>query len=143
MGAHVPIPVYQGTIDQRLGFVARRCEDCGALNFPPKATCLDCGEGTEFEPVELSGEGEVYSYTVTSPGAAPPEFAGQADAEGEYVVAIVELEEGPRITGQVVDVDPDAVEVGMAVSGRIRRIYEEERVVRYGFKFVPRRDDDA
>lgn len=140
MGAHISIPIYQASIDQRLNFAAERCLECGALNFPPKAVCLECERGTEFEAVELSGDGEVYSYTVTSPGAAPPEFAGQAEAEGEYVVAIVELEEGPRITGQVVDIDPESVEIGLPVEGRIRRIYEEEGVVRYGFKFVPRTD---
>lgn len=137
MGAHVPIPVYQGSIDQRLGFVAKRCLECGTLNFPPKAVCLACESGTSFEAVELSGEGEIYSFTVTSPGAAPPEFADQAAAEGEFVVAIIELKEGPRITGQVVNVEPAAVEIGLSVEGRIRRLYEEEGVVRYGFKFAP------
>lgn len=77
---------------------------------------------------------------MLSPGGAPPEFAGQARAEGRYVVAIVELDEGPRITAQVTDVDPDAVDIGMPVTGTIRRIYEEEDVVRYGFKFVPADD---
>jgi uncharacterized OB-fold protein len=136
MGAHVSVPMYERSIGQRLAFEGERCTDCGRIAFPPKGACPDCGIDA-FETVELSGEGTVYSYTVLSPGGAPPEFAEQARAEGRYVVAIVELDEGPRITAQLADVDPDEVSVGTAVSGRIRRIYEEEGVVRYGFKFVP------
>lgn len=140
MGAHIPIPVYQGSMGQRLALEADRCPDCGNLTFPPKAACLECGSMGPFETVSLSGEGTVYSYTVLSPGGAPPEFAEQARVEGRYVVAVVELDEGPRITGQLIDVDPAAVEIGMAVSSRIRRIYSEEGVVRYGFKFAPERE---
>ena len=136
MTAHLPIPQYQASLPQRLGREAERCAACGELAFPPKGACPACG-GTAFEPVELSGAGEVYAYTVTAPGAAPPEFAPQAAAEGPYVVAVVELAEGPRITGQVVDVDPEAVEIGLPVEARVRRLYAEEGVVRYGFKFVP------
>ncbi|WP_423747475.1 Zn-ribbon domain-containing OB-fold protein (plasmid) [Haladaptatus sp. SPP-AMP-3] len=136
MGAHISIPVYERTVGQRLAFEGERCTDCGTVAFPPKGACPDC-RNDAFEAVDLSGEGTIYSYTVLSPGGAPPEFAGQAQAEGRYVVAIVELDEGPRITAQVTDVDPTEVAVGMSVSGRIRRIYEEEGIVRYGFKFVP------
>lgn len=140
MGAHIPIPVYQRALGQRLAFEGERCTACGEVNFPSKAACVACGAVDEFEPVELSGDGEVYSYTVLSPGGAPPEFAGQARIEGRYVVAIVELAEGPHITAQLADVDPDAVDIGMPVTGEVRRIYEEEGVVRYGFKFAPRTD---
>jgi uncharacterized OB-fold protein len=136
MGAHISIPMYERTVGQRLAFEGERCTECGTVAFPPKAACRDC-RNDEFETVDLSGEGEVYSYTVLSPGGAPPEFAGQARAEGRYVVAVVELAEGPRVTAQVTDVDPEDVEIGTSVSGEIRRIYEEEGVVRYGFKFAP------
>ena len=138
MGAHISIPTYQRTTGQRLAFEGERCTECGAVNFPPKAVCAECRIGDEFETVALSGDGEVYSYTVLSPGGAPPEFADQAQVEGEYAVAIVELDEGPRITAQLTGVDPRDVAIGMAVTGRIRRIYEEEGVVRYGFKFEPK-----
>ena len=139
MGAHISIPMYERTVGQRLAFEGERCTDCGTVAFPPKGACPDC-RNDEFETVDLSGDGTIYSYTVLSPGGAPPEFAGQARAEGRYVVAIVELDEGPRITAQVTGVDPDAVDIGMSVTGEIRRIYEEEDVVRYGFKFVPTDD---
>jgi uncharacterized OB-fold protein len=128
--------MYERTIGQRLFFEGERCIECGAVVFPVKAACPDC-HNREFDTVDLSGEGEIYSYTVLSPGGAPPEFAGQARAEGRYVVAVIGLIEGPRITAQVTNIDPEAVEIGTQVSGEIRRIYEEEGVVRYGFKFAP------
>ena len=137
MGAHVSIPMYQRTTDQRLGFEGEQCTACGTINFPPKAVCIGCRTNDEFESVTLSGTGAVYSYTVISPGGVPPEFADRARFDGEYVVAIIALEEGPRITAELTDVTPETVEIGMAVTGRIRRIYEEEGIVRYGFKFAP------
>jgi uncharacterized OB-fold protein len=139
MGAHVPIPIYERSIGQRLAFEGEQCTNCGTIAFPPKAACPGC-QNDGFETTQLAGKGVVYSYTVIGKGGAPPEFTAQTSAEGRYVVAIVELDEGPRITAQVTDVDPDDVEIGMPVSGDIRRIYEEEGVVRYGFKFAPASD---
>lgn len=137
MGAQIPIPVYQANIEQRLSFEGGVCPECGEVHFPPKGACVSCSYVGEFEVLSLSGEGEVYSYTVLSPSGAPPEFSEEARIEGRYSVAIVELEEGPHITGQLVDVNLNEIEIGMPVSGRIRRIYQQEGVVRYGFKFTP------
>lgn len=58
------------------------------------------------------------------------------DRQGEYYVALVDLEEGPRITGQLVDFD-ERPESGQSVQATIRRLYVEEGVIRYGFKFQP------
>ncbi|MFP8890569.1 Zn-ribbon domain-containing OB-fold protein [Natrialbaceae archaeon A-CW2] len=137
MGAHVPLPVYQESLDQRLAFEGEQCTACEEISFPPTPTCRHCLSNDEFESVTLSGEGIVYSYTVISPGSAPPEFAPQAAASGQYVVAVIELDEGPRITAQLTDIEPNEVEIGLPVTGCVRRLYEEEDVVRYGFKFQP------
>lgn len=98
---------------------------------------MGCLRSTRFSPVRMSGRGELYSYTVIAGGGAPPEFSGQARAKGRYVVGLVQLAEGPRVIAQVVDVEPDEVHVGMPLRVVLRRIYEEEGVVRYGFKFRP------
>jgi uncharacterized OB-fold protein len=140
MGAHVSHPIYQQSMAQRLALEAARCVDCETVTFPPRAVCPDCG-AREHEPTTLSGDGEVYSYTVITPGGAPPEFAAQARRTGEFAVAVVELDEGVRITAQLTNVDPSDVEIGLPVSSTIRRLYVEEGVVRYGFKFEPREPD--
>jgi uncharacterized OB-fold protein len=54
-----------------------------------------------------------------------------------YIVALINLEEGPRITAQLADVSPNEVKIGMPVEMVIRKISEEgERgVIQYGYKF--------
>jgi uncharacterized OB-fold protein len=54
-------------------------------------------------------------------------------------MGIVELDEGPRVTAQLVDLDKDEVEIGMPVEVRFRKLGEasESGVVHYGYKFGP------
>lgn len=137
MSAHISIPMYQRSVTQRYRLVGLKCKECGEINFPPKGVCYKCRKGTEFEEMELSGAGEVYAYTVIAGAGAPPEFATQAQAKGSYPVAIIQLQEGPRVIAQLVDIEKDQIKVGMRVKAVFRRIYEEENVIRYGFKFRP------
>ncbi len=137
MGAHISVPMYQRTVPQRYRLVANACTQCGAISFPPKATCPQCSVGREFTPVELKGTGVVYTYTVIAGGGAPPEFTAQARSRGRYPVVMVALDEGPKVVGQLVDCDPEDIRIGMRVRAVMRRIYVEEEVIRYGFKFRP------
>jgi hypothetical protein len=73
---------------------ALRCAACGTLAIPPAFVCPRCG-ADELEPASLSGRGRIVSWTtIYMPPAA---FA----AEAPYDVAIVALEEGPRVTGRL------------------------------------------
>jgi len=137
MGAHISIPMYRRTVPQRYRLTGQKCLQCGRVNFPPKAVCKYCLAGTGFENIYLSGRGSIYSYTVIAGGGAPPEFAGEARCKGSYPVAVVELEEGPRIIAQIINPPESGLSIGMQVEAVFRRIYEEEGVVRYGFKFRP------
>ena len=139
--AHVSVPMYWRTIPQRYRMIAHKCEKCGGVNFPPKGVCKHCNASSDFEEIQLSGRGRIHTFTLIGAGGAPPEFADQERAAGSYPVAIVELEEGPKVIAQLADVDPNEVSIGMPVRAELRRIYTEEGVVRYGFKFVrdPRR----
>lgn len=85
----------------------QRCAACGKLRHPPRPVCPYC-RSLRRDHVVSSGRGEVYSYVVHH----RPEVPGR---EHPFVVALVQLEEGTRIVGNVVDVPPDAVHVGMAV----------------------------
>lgn len=154
MGAYISVPVWERTIAQRYGLQGQRCLSCGAVLFPPKVVCPECG-GDSFESASLSGKGRIYSFTVIAGGGAPPEFEWQANAVGSYVVGLVELEEGPRIIAQIVGVDPRAATttpifedsprgssdvnkrplIGLPVKAVIRKVYEQEGVIRYGYKF--------
>jgi uncharacterized OB-fold protein len=71
--------------------------------------CTECGSQA-LEWVVACGRGTVYSYTVAR-RPTHPAFAERVP----YVIAIVELDEGPRVTTNVVDCDPDAVRIGLPV----------------------------
>ncbi|NPV28023.1 MAG: Zn-ribbon domain-containing OB-fold protein [Firmicutes bacterium] len=137
MGAHISIPNYQRSVGARYRLEAQKCKKCGIINFPPKGVCIACGDSNEFELVQLSGKGTIYSYTIISGGGAPPEFAEEAVVRGSYPVAVVELAEGPKVIAQMVDAKREDLEIGKPVEMVTRKIYTEEGVIRYGYKFRP------
>ncbi|MEW6242930.1 MAG: Zn-ribbon domain-containing OB-fold protein [Bacillota bacterium] len=121
---------------QRYRMKACRCRECGLVLFPPKGACPRC-QSQALAEFALSGYGKVGTYTVIGQGGAPPEFAELARTLGSYVVAIVNLDEGPSVCGQVVDVNPGDVREGMRVRQVFRKLYVQEGVTRYGYKFRP------
>ncbi|MCJ2554883.1 MAG: OB-fold domain-containing protein [Candidatus Thermoplasmatota archaeon] len=135
-GAYVSLPTYLDSAAARYRLAASRCTACNRLDFPPRLVCLDCG-GHDLVQEVLTGKGEVYARTVITRGSSPTEFQEQQDLIGSYAVALVQLQEGPRILTQLTDVDPADVEIGMPVDAVLRRIYRQEGVVRYGYKFRP------
>lgn len=141
MGAHISIPMYQRSSAQRYRLVGLKCKACGAVNFPPKAGCQSCGKFGDFEEIQLSGKGKVYSYTIINGAGAPPEFSAEAASKGTYPVVIVEFDEGPRIIAQMIDEPEQGPVIGMRVEAVTRRIYVEEDVIRYGYKFRPAKQE--
>ena len=135
-GAYVSLPAYLGEKKARYRLVGERCTECGRVHFPPREACLACG-AQSWVDVPLNRTGTVYAYTIIGKGAAPSEFLEQQVAVGEYATAIVELSEGPRVAAMMTDVDPKQVRIGMPVRAVFRRIYAQEGVTRYGFKFTP------
>jgi len=70
------------------------CDACKKAFIPPKYVCPHCYR-TELREITVSGAGKIYSYTTIY---IPPEtFADQAP----YSVILVELDEGPRVTGRL------------------------------------------
>ena len=91
-------------------FVIQRCNSCGEHQFYPRGVCSHC-QSSELEWREASGNGTIYSYSVNH-RAPHPGFADDLP----FVLAIVELEEGPRMMTNIVVSDPDSVTIGMAVT---------------------------
>lgn len=83
------------------------CADCGRLRHPPGPLCPHC-RSADRSYVTAAGEGTVYSYVVHHHPPVPGRPA-------PFVVAVVELPEGVRIVGNVVDCPPEDVSVGLAV----------------------------
>lgn len=87
----------------------QKCGDCGALRFFPRYLCTTCGsDNTEW--TEVSGRGTVHSFSIVH-RAAFPEF----QAKVPYVIALVDLEEGPRMMTNIVGEDALQVEIDDAV----------------------------
>ncbi|NOZ77425.1 MAG: Zn-ribbon domain-containing OB-fold protein [Euryarchaeota archaeon] len=122
------IPRFWRNIHSRYNLVGTRCGTCETLYFPPRVFCPKCRRMSKLEPVKLRGEGEVVTYTVIHTG--PEGF----DKQTPYIMAIVELDDGPRLTAQIVDCRPEDVEIGV-----FRKIQEDGQagLIHYGFKFVP------
>ena len=100
-------PFWDATAQGR--FLIQRCRACSTAIFYPKVTCTSCGS-VELGWEEASGQGTVHTFSVAR-RATHPKFTGKEP----YVVAIVELAEGPRVTTNIVGCEPAAVHVGMAV----------------------------
>ena len=71
---------------------------------------------TDLEWREISGGGTLYTYTIARRPTAP-DFAG----EEPQIIAVVELDEGPRLTSTLVNVEESAIRVGM----RVRPVFED------------------
>ncbi|GLW06201.1 hypothetical protein Misp01_13310 [Microtetraspora sp. NBRC 13810] len=91
----------------------QRCGSCGELRHPPGPLCPTC-RSTERTHVAASGEGVVFSYVVHHHPPVP-------GRETPFAVAVVELPEGVRIVGNVVDCRPDDVWIGMPLRVTFRR----------------------
>ena len=135
--AYVSIPTYSRSIPQRYALIAAKCKSCGAINLPLGANCLKCGKVLEYESQKLSGRGKIYCFTTISRGGSPPEFSAQQNLVGSYPVAVVELDEGPRIVAQMTDCGAEDLKIGLEVESTFRRIYDDDGMIRYGVKFRP------
>ena len=115
-------PFWQATKEGQL--VMQRCRACGELVWCPRPSCVECG-GEELEWDQLSGRGTVYSFTVIRRRGTVYSFtvirqlAGRGARAFEkdipYVIAWVDLEEGPRYYTNIVQCPVDDVEIGMEV----------------------------
>jgi len=135
--AYVSIPTYSRSIPQRYALIAAKCKSCGAINIPLGVNCLKCGKVLEYEPQKLSGRGKIYCFTTISRGGSPPEFSAQQNLVGSYPVAVVELDEGPKIVAQMTDCRAEDLKIGLEVESTFRRIYDDDGMIRYGVKFRP------
>ena len=89
--------------------VLQRCTSCGLVQHKPRANCVRCLTDT-IEHVVASGRGTIHTFTVTHQNVVPP-----FNAQLPYVLAYVELEEGPRVLTNIVDADPATIAIGQPV----------------------------
>jgi uncharacterized OB-fold protein len=103
----ITLPFWQAAAEHRL--VVQRCTACGRTRLPPAPVCPGC-RSADSDWKELSGRGEVYTYTTVH----RPIATGQ---ELPFVIAVIALEDagGVRMISNLVGVEPDEVRIGLAV----------------------------
>lgn len=123
---------YWREIPQRYRYEAASCDACGKIHFPPRVVCNAC-RGTTFTKTTLAMEGTVETFTVIR--VPPSGFV----AESPYAVGIVKLDDGVKVTAQIVDADLDELQIGQRMRIEFRRVQKdgEAGILCYGYKFVP------
>ena len=92
-------------------FMGLKCRNCSTYTFPAQMVCSNCG-GSDLKVAEMKGEGTIRSFTVVR--VAPEGL------EPYYTVAMVELDEGPWVTGNLFVQGPE--ETNMSLIGRKVRL---------------------
>jgi len=116
---------------QRYRYEAAVCDKCGKWHFPPRLVCDGCRNET-FTRKAMRRTGKILTHTVIH---MPP--AAFKD-ESPYAVAIIEMDDGPRITTQVVGIAPGELKIGQRVRLEFRRVQAdgEAGTILYGYKAV-------
>jgi uncharacterized protein len=125
------IPLTWRRIPERYRMVGNKCLTCSECYFPPRKICKKCRRKGRLEPLTYSGKGEVYTFTeIHSP-------AEGFEEQVPYVFAIIKLDEGAHVTGQIVDAHKEDLKIGSKVSAVFRKIQSDdpEGLIHYGFKF--------
>lgn len=127
------VPRFWREIPQRYNLIGNQCGACNRIYFPPRESCPYCRRKSmdKMKNVKLSGKGKIVTYSIIH--VAPEQFEGQAP----YPIAVIKLDEGPRITAQIVDCDIDDVKIGVRVQSTFRKIQEDGYIgaIYYGYKF--------
>ena len=76
-----------------------KCGDCNAIFLGEREVCSNCTVRGKIEPVKLSNKGKLYSYSIT--------FRSFPGIDVPYISAIVDLEGGGTIKGNIIDCEPD------------------------------------
>ncbi len=103
--------------------MVQRCEACGAYLFPPERGCTSCG-ALRMVWVEVSGKASLYSWTIALPPLLPY-FAERAP----WPIAVVELEEGPRMVTNLAGVPLDDYRAGLPLLADFEDVDDETTLV--------------
>jgi uncharacterized OB-fold protein len=95
-------PFWEGARQHKL--LLKKCSKCGNIDHPPYLFCTDC-MAEEHEWIAASGRGTLYSYAINTFGVPFPFWDDMP-----YVLAIIDLDEGPRVISNIVECDLERLE---------------------------------
>jgi len=128
----VSVPRYWREIPERTRLEALKCSKCGHIIYPKRAKCDRCG-GESLEPYRLPSHGKLLTFSVVR--NPPRNFTYFAP----FILGIVELDDGSRITTQITDVAINEIHIGMPLETVFRKIAEDgdTGIIQYAIKFRP------
>ncbi len=132
------VPLFWRLKKSKYMLVGSKCQTCGQVFFPPRVICAKCRSRGKIVDYQFTGNGAIESFTVIR--AAPEGFENLAP----YAVAIIRLDEGTNISGQVVN-SPEEVATGKRVRPVFRRITQDgdAGLIHYGIKWEIDEDGKA
>ena len=133
--ANGAVPRFWREIPQRYNLIGNECGSCKKVYFPPRESCPYCRRKSmgKMREKKLSGKGKILTYSIIY--NATEHF----EVHVPYPIAIIKLDEGPKLTAQIVDCGINDVKIGMHVQSTFRKIQADgdRGAIYYGYKFKP------
>jgi len=110
-----------------------KCKKCGKAAFFRRSICPYC-RSRDVEVITSKGVGKVVTYTISY-------FRGSTNLESyPRIIALIELNEGVKVIGELSDVKLEDIKEGMEVEAVLRRYSSDDPygLIYYGIKFIPR-----
>ena len=117
------LPFWEGAKNSEIR--VQKCRACGHMEHPPRPLCTACWS-PDLEWTSCGIEGEIYSYTVCH-WATMKEFKGDAP----YIIAIVQLPGGVRLTTNIIECGLDRISVGLKVKAAFDKVTDEFTLIKF------------
>ncbi len=124
----ISLPMNWREESQNLQLQGSRCQNCRTLYYPQRRLCKKCGALDHMDPVALSREGSLYTFTRDHAFPSP---------EGFTSMGVVDLDDGARFYGQVIDTDRTPPRIGQRVKLVFRKMHEGGGLKNYFWKVKP------
>lgn len=108
-------------------FVLQKCQRCATFNFHPKPWCVECGS-RDLAWTDAQPHGTVYAHTISRSVAM--NLPGWV-AELPLLMALVDLDDGPRMYAQIVACAPEQLHIGMRVQVLCEPISDEAGIPKF------------
>ena len=135
------VPRFWRELDTRYNLIGSYCKITKTYHYPRRSFNPEAGRESigSMEDYQFKGTGKIISSTVVHQAQTGYEMFGP------YSMAIIKLDEGPHITSQIVDCEPEIVKPGMKVKSVFRKLGEdsESGILHYGTKFILSGNDEV
>lgn len=104
-----------------------RCNNCGAIQYPPRRICYKCKTKDQFTEVQLAKQGKLFTYTVEHLFPSP---------DNRLITGVVDLADGARLFTQITDTEPEEMQIGMDLRLTFRVLHKGGGFYQYFWKAI-------